>query len=180
MLAKGETQSASTSALNAPVRSRSSIIAAQLGGKSKIRAIEPAAELPFRPVAPESAKPRMSLAEFQAAQIQSTLSVATAAISESPVAELDGMSEADLLRKLAELDKCKLEAKLLYARCDMLEAEILEATKPGDIIKMADGRNAVIVDNFSGIDKNTGKLKNISWRPCGVRRFEIEFTKAGK
>jgi hypothetical protein len=193
MLAKNETGSTSsaTSAINAPVRSRSKIIAAAQSAKSaQSPSLFSAPVMPVRnvaaaPVETAPAKPRMSFAEFQqmnaTASVQEVVAAAPAAAAPEVVSDLlGGMSEADLIRKLAAYDDLKMRAKKLYEEADALEAEIFEVMRPGDIVKMADGRKATMVDNLDGFDKRTGKPKNKIWKIAGASRFELEFTKAGK
>jgi hypothetical protein len=56
--------------------------------------------------------------------------------------------------------------RLAYRRSDRLLAEIARNLTPGVPVQL-DGREVILVDLFAG--------KDVVFRPCGVRRFELEW-----
>ncbi len=59
--------------------------------------------------------------------------------------------------------------KSAYAEADRLLEEILKKMVPGDIVELGDGAVASLVDNFA--------VKNKSWKPCGINRFEVKVSR---
>ena len=73
-------------------------------------------------------------------------------------------------RLFTEYEKLKAAAKEVYSKCDQIEAELLATITVGDAVPLSDGRVGTIQDNF--LDRH-GVPRNVSYKPCGVRRFEI-------
>lgn len=79
-----------------------------------------------------------------------------------------GNDELELL--VMEFEEAKAKARQLYERCDQIESALIASLGLQGTLTLSDGRSARIADNF--IDKD-GNPKNVSWKPCGVKRFEL-------
>ena len=75
-----------------------------------------------------------------------------------------------LERLFIQWETLKADAKETYSEIDRIEAELLESLTLEDSVVLSDGRTGRVLDNY--IDKH-GQPRNVSYRPCGVRRFEI-------
>jgi hypothetical protein len=84
--------------------------------------------------------------------------------------KINGNRRLKLERLFTEWEKLKADAKEKYQEIDRIEAELLESLTVDDTVELSDGRTGTIQDNF--IDRH-GQTRNVSYRPCGVRRFEI-------
>lgn len=78
---------------------------------------------------------------------------------------------SDLLFRLRDL-QAKLDAvKPLYTESDALILEL--ARRNFTTLTLPDGTACTLVDNF--VDKD-GAPKLTSWKSCGIKRFDIDFT----
>lgn len=88
--------------------------------------------------------------------------------SESIVGDIE---TSDLLLRLRDLQARIDDVKPLYAESDAL---ILELARRGfKALTLPDGTACTLVDNF--VDKD-GAPKLTSWKSCGIKRFDIDFT----
>lgn len=82
------------------------------------------------------------------------------------------ISRLELLERLHSLT-AQLEAvKPLYAEMDSLVGELVLRGFESELL--ADGTHAHLIDNF--LDAKTGAPRNVAWKSCAIRRFEINFT----
>jgi len=65
--------------------------------------------------------------------------------------------------------RAKDTGKAAYAESDRLLDEIIKTLKPGERVDLGEGAIAELVDNFA--------VKNKSWKPCGISRFEIKVSR---
>lgn len=70
-----------------------------------------------------------------------------------------------------ELEQKRADAKRLYAEIDQIEATLIRAVGLNGEVTTGDGRRIHVEDNFWDYKKS--EPKNVSWKPCGVKRFEI-------
>jgi hypothetical protein len=81
------------------------------------------------------------------------------------------ISAAEVELKVQSWEKKRADAKALYSEADMIERQLIESLGTNCTIAISNGRTVKINDNF--LDK-AGQPKNVSYKPCGVKRFEIE------
>jgi hypothetical protein len=77
-------------------------------------------------------------------------------------------AEAEILARQLEAEQAA--AKAHYAEADRLQDQLIAALGIGTAIVLSDGRTLRVKDNF--VDAN-GNPRNVSYRPCGVKRFEV-------
>jgi hypothetical protein len=77
-------------------------------------------------------------------------------------------AEAEILARQLEAEQAA--AKAHYAEADRLQDQLIAALGIGTAIVLSDGRTLRIKDNF--VDA-AGNPRNVSYRPCGVKRFEV-------
>lgn len=71
---------------------------------------------------------------------------------------------ADLVRSCL---RARESGKRAYARADRLLDELASSVEIGEpIVLNESGKKAILKDQFAD--------KSIVWKPCGVRRFELE------
>lgn len=87
-----------------------------------------------------------------------------------PVAIPQSLGNDELELLILEHEEAKAKAKALHERCDQIEQTLIANLSLQASLTLSDGRVARIEDNFT--DKH-GNPKNVSWKPCGVKRFEI-------
>jgi hypothetical protein len=79
------------------------------------------------------------------------------------------LSEEECKKKIESLLRAKDKGKSGYATADALLEELLEGgLTPGRVIKLAGGRQAVIVDQFA--------TKNKVFKPAGINRFDLKIS----
>jgi hypothetical protein len=76
------------------------------------------------------------------------------------------MPKTSAARKIEQHLEARERGKTHYALADRLLDELIKTLKPGQEVKLSDGRVARLVDNFAD-----GKNKH--FKPTGVSRFEI-------
>lgn len=125
----------------------------------------------------ETFKPLTSEESLAAArEIGQAMCDANTTINVEQIVDPEFAARQELVFLLIELEKTTLRAKRLYEKKDQLEAQILERMSAGESVTLPDGRKVEVVDNFAGIDKKTGKQKNVCWGHGSVRRFDIQIT----
>lgn len=67
-------------------------------------------------------------------------------------------------------ESLKATAKAAYAEADLVEQELIQSLGVGGSVLLTDGRVLSVNDNF--IDRH-GQPRNVAYKPCGVRRFEV-------
>ena len=72
---------------------------------------------------------------------------------------------------MQRLEGLRAAAKAAYEEADRVEAELIAALPVNSPAVLSDGRRVEVVDNF--LDKH-GQPRNVAFRPCGVRRFEVK------
>lgn len=82
-----------------------------------------------------------------------------------------GARNLQVERLVTRWESLKAEAKAAYEEIDRIEGELIASLTTADAVTLSDGRTAKIVDNF--LDRH-GQFRNVSYRPCGVRRFELQ------
>ena len=71
--------------------------------------------------------------------------------------------------KILAMLAAKDTGKAAYAEADRLLDEILTAMKVGEQVQLGEGQVAEVIDNFA--------VKNKSWKPCGISRFDIKVSR---
>ncbi len=80
-----------------------------------------------------------------------------------------GARRIKLEKLFVRWEELKATCKATYTEIDAIEAELIESLPLAEEVQLSDGRRGQICDNF--VDKN-GIVRNVSYKPCGVRRFE--------
>lgn len=78
---------------------------------------------------------------------------------------------ANLQLLVDKMEQLRAEAKARYQEADVLEMQLINHLQAHGPTIFADGRRLSLKDNF--IDNKTGLPRNVAYKPCGVRRFEI-------
>lgn len=73
-------------------------------------------------------------------------------------------------RLILKYEQVRAEAKAMYAEADRIQEDLINLMGIESPAILSDGRTAKIDDNF--LDKH-GQFKNVSYKPCGVKRFEL-------
>ena len=80
------------------------------------------------------------------------------------------MTKARLKQLVLDYLKARDKAKALYAVADEALSVLAAELKPGDEVRLDDGRVAWLVDPFAE--------KFVVWAHAGVRRFELKVSEA--
>jgi hypothetical protein len=80
----------------------------------------------------------------------------------------------ELLLRLRQVTLDLEGAKALYAEADALTAELVR--RGFTRAPLPDGTEALLRDNFW--DAKANAPRNVAWKSCGIRRFEVDFTDA--
>lgn len=91
--------------------------------------------------------------------------------AESPAPDLKPISTHELLERALEVQRALEAVKPLYTEQEGLILELI--SRGFTSAPIGAGLTAHLVDNF--VDKE-GAPKLTSWKSCGIRRFDLDFT----
>ena len=75
---------------------------------------------------------------------------------------------------ITKMQAAKERGKAGYAAADRIEWKLIEAAlEHGPLPRLNDRAPARAKDNYAGVDNKTGLPKNVHYKVCGVKRWEL-------
>ena len=85
--------------------------------------------------------------------------------------KVEEVTKEKIEKLILKHEQVKNKAKELYGKADEIQDKLIKVMGIEQKITLADGRIAVIHNNFTDKD---GNPRNVAWKPCGVKLYELK------
>ena len=85
--------------------------------------------------------------------------------------KVEEVTKEKIEKLILKHEQVKNKAKELYGKADEIQDKLIKVMGVEQKITLTDGRIAVIHNNFTDKD---GNPKNVAWKPCGVKLYELK------